>query len=350
MSAYDDFNSSHDLLTLVARHTGREVRYGKNIQCPFHDDGTPSFSVYVDKHDGKQKYKCFGCPAGGDAVAFIAATENISMSQVVSGERGQSRPYTPPPQKHVKTAKSFDVAHEQVVSWRNALQDHALFIEWLEARGISSEAAYTYELGFIAGWNGYDWISIPLYDFNADGEAELVGVERRRDPYRDHEPYTDKAPKYKTNGDKVPFNLTRVMAGNANQLVILETAFDAVLWQSVVGEDYQQAIAANIGLITSEHVGLLGIFGDILIVADNEERGLSWAQDLKRMIRRAQIIHTKHHKDLGELAQADIMRARRFVAKASVAPDPFEAFGIELGGVIVPLATPAQAAVSEVRS
>lgn len=41
--------------------------------CPFHNEKTPSFTVYPDT----QSFYCFGCGAGGDAVTFIKKIENL---------------------------------------------------------------------------------------------------------------------------------------------------------------------------------------------------------------------------------------------------------------------------------
>lgn len=41
--------------------------------CPFHNEKTPSFTVYPDT----QSFYCFGCGAGGDVVRFISKIENL---------------------------------------------------------------------------------------------------------------------------------------------------------------------------------------------------------------------------------------------------------------------------------
>ena len=41
--------------------------------CPFHNEKTPSFTVYPDT----QSFYCFGCGVGGDAVTFIKNIENL---------------------------------------------------------------------------------------------------------------------------------------------------------------------------------------------------------------------------------------------------------------------------------
>lgn len=47
--------------------------------CPFHNEKTPSFTVYNDT----QSFYCFGCGAGGDAVGFIKKIENLDYIDAV---------------------------------------------------------------------------------------------------------------------------------------------------------------------------------------------------------------------------------------------------------------------------
>lgn len=47
--------------------------------CPFHNEKTPSFTVYNDT----QSFFCFGCGAGGDAVTFIKKIENLDYIDAV---------------------------------------------------------------------------------------------------------------------------------------------------------------------------------------------------------------------------------------------------------------------------
>ncbi|MCD7797556.1 MAG: DNA primase [Clostridiales bacterium] len=47
--------------------------------CPFHNEKTPSFTVYHDT----QSFYCFGCGIGGDAVGFIKRIENLDYIDAV---------------------------------------------------------------------------------------------------------------------------------------------------------------------------------------------------------------------------------------------------------------------------
>lgn len=50
---------------------------GRNIWglCPFHNEKTPSFSV----NPAKQRFRCFGCNAGGDVIDFIMKYHGIDF-------------------------------------------------------------------------------------------------------------------------------------------------------------------------------------------------------------------------------------------------------------------------------
>ena len=69
-----------DIVELVGnyvqlKHKGR--LYGG--LCPFHSEKTPSFYVYPDT----QSFYCFGCGAGGDAIAFAKKINSIDYPEAV---------------------------------------------------------------------------------------------------------------------------------------------------------------------------------------------------------------------------------------------------------------------------
>jgi DNA primase len=56
-------------------------RAGRNLNglCPFHNEKTPSFTVYTDT----QSFYCFGCGAGGDVFTFTRKIENLDYIEAV---------------------------------------------------------------------------------------------------------------------------------------------------------------------------------------------------------------------------------------------------------------------------
>ena len=54
--------------------------------CPFHDERSPSFHVTP----AKGLYHCFGCQAGGDAIAFLMQLQGLTFAEAVERLAGRS--------------------------------------------------------------------------------------------------------------------------------------------------------------------------------------------------------------------------------------------------------------------
>ncbi len=61
----------------VLRFYGITLKGGKCL-CPFHHEKTPSFSVK------KERYHCFGCGRGGDAITFVMEYLNLSFPEALA--------------------------------------------------------------------------------------------------------------------------------------------------------------------------------------------------------------------------------------------------------------------------
>ena len=70
-----------DIVQVISEHVILK-KAGRNYQglCPFHKEKTPSFSV----NPQKQIFKCFGCGAAGDAIAFLMKITNQGFTEVIS--------------------------------------------------------------------------------------------------------------------------------------------------------------------------------------------------------------------------------------------------------------------------
>ena len=64
----DEILERVDLVALVGRHVELK-KSGKSFKgrCPFHQEKSASFYVTPEL----KRFKCFGCQAGGDAIAFV---------------------------------------------------------------------------------------------------------------------------------------------------------------------------------------------------------------------------------------------------------------------------------------
>ncbi len=126
-------------------------RFGHYLKgaCPFHHEKTPSFTVSPDK----AIFYCFGCQAGGDAIAFFAQIERISQLEAAR-----------------ELAKRFGIEIPEDASFDQQAQDEAdrylqvcaLTSEWcreqykrsspvqayLMQRGISAKTIDEFAIGF----------------------------------------------------------------------------------------------------------------------------------------------------------------------------------------------------------
>ena len=69
-----------DIEQIISSYTPLKRR-GKNLVglCPFHNEKTPSFTVYPES----QSFFCFGCGAGGDVTSLIRRAENLDYTEAV---------------------------------------------------------------------------------------------------------------------------------------------------------------------------------------------------------------------------------------------------------------------------
>ncbi|MGE7207048.1 DUF7146 domain-containing protein [Sphingomonas sp. NPDC019816] len=71
---------------------------GWSARCPFHEDGTPSFTIF----DNDRKFQCFGCgcEARGDVIDFVRRLHNVGLREaiaILNGEAASGRVSQPKP-------------------------------------------------------------------------------------------------------------------------------------------------------------------------------------------------------------------------------------------------------------
>lgn len=75
-----ELRSKIDIEEIIAPYVNMRRR-GRTYTglCPFHNEKTPSFTVYPET----QSFYCFGCGAGGDAITFVRRMENLDYMEAV---------------------------------------------------------------------------------------------------------------------------------------------------------------------------------------------------------------------------------------------------------------------------
>jgi len=143
-----------DIVELIERHVPLK-RAGREYQacCPFHDEKTPSFTVSPQK----QFYHCFGCGAHGSAIGFLMNHEGLEFVDAVeelAGHVGLTVPREAGTRSRPRNSL-YDILDDANQFFRDQLGKNAEATGYLKKRGLSTEIATEFEIGFApSGWDG----------------------------------------------------------------------------------------------------------------------------------------------------------------------------------------------------
>ena len=146
----------------VARRNDIEELIGQYVQlrrrgrtltglCPFHNEKTPSFTVYPDT----QSFYCFGCGAAGDAITFVRKINNLGYVEAV--KQLAARAGMPMPEEDDKESRQRSrmlemnrCAARYFYEQLNAKTPQAAEARryWKEKRGLSDGAIRRFGLGY----------------------------------------------------------------------------------------------------------------------------------------------------------------------------------------------------------
>lgn len=151
----DLVNSSNDIVEVVSQYLPLK-RSGRNFTalCPFHTEKTPSFTVSSEK----QIFHCFGCGAGGDALAFVMRKENMTFPEAVRHLARRANIQLPgiDPRAASKREKLFELQGlaADYFHWgltRSRAGERAR--EYLSRREISPASVKNFKIGYAQpGW------------------------------------------------------------------------------------------------------------------------------------------------------------------------------------------------------
>lgn len=139
-----------DLVALVQRHVELK-KSGRSFKgrCPFHEEKSASFYVTPEL----KRFKCFGCQAGGDAIAFIQRYLGKSfvdavrdLAREVGVDLSGAEDPSAKERQQLREVTALAQAHFQRLLWDEA--EGRLGREALAARGVSEETARAFGLGW----------------------------------------------------------------------------------------------------------------------------------------------------------------------------------------------------------
>jgi len=297
-----------DLVTLVAERVVLKQK-GRLFwgNCPFHGEKTPSFKI----DPATQLWHCFGCGKGGDAYKYVMLSENVDFVEAVRGLADRARIEivaeaggVPRGRKERLTAASEAAAafYHEVLS-KSSSPAAAKAREYLGKRGLGSDVAKTWTLGFAPGGNalvkhltGAGFSADEIVDANLAFKSDRGGQMRDRFYERIMFPIRDlqgrviafggrvienKEPKYLNTTDTPIFHKSANMYGidrakaqiTSNGTAIVVEGYTDVI---ALHEAGMTNVVATLGTaLTREHVRLLSRFAKrVVFLFDGDAAGM----------------------------------------------------------------------------
>ena len=301
-----DLQEKVDIDEVISSHVSLRRR-GKTLVglCPFHNEKTPSFTVYPDT----RSFYCFGCGAGGDVISFVRRIENLDYIEAVKAVAqiaGMSMPEDGYDDTLSKKRMRLLAANREAARFFNAClmdEKNRFAFDYFLKRGLSPNTIRKFGLGYAPN----DWRKL-IEHMRSKGftEEELVlaNLARRSekngrtscyDNFRNRVMFPiidlrgnviafggrvmdDSKPKYINTSDTLVykksngvFALNFAKNANENKLILVEGYMDVIaLHQAGFGN----AIACLGTAFTSEQANLLSRYADeVIICYDNDEAG-----------------------------------------------------------------------------
>ncbi len=307
----DDFiqqiRDNNNIETVIGSYIDLKRR-GKNLVglCPFHNEKTPSFTVYPDT----ASYYCFGCGAGGEVINFIRNIENLDFIESVkllADRAGLQIPETDNYDDAIAKMRrriyeanreAARFYHENLFTEKGKQQ-----LDYLLGRGVSPKMIKHFGLGAAPD----DWHALAEHlknkGFNRDElvaanllrSSEKNGKRYYYDAFRNKVMYPvidlrgnvvafggrvldNSKPKYINTSDTLVykksnelFALNFAKNGNDRKLILCEGYMDVIALHQA---GYENAVAGLGTALTPEQVSLISRYADeVALCYDSDEAG-----------------------------------------------------------------------------
>ena len=302
----EQLRMNNDIVSVISPYVDLRRR-GKNLigLCPFHNEKTPSFTVYPDT----QSFYCFGCGAGGEIISFVRRIENIDYIEAVKSLADRSG--MPMPEDGyddsliIKRKRVYEMNKEAAKFFHQTLmsEEGKVALEYYLSRGYTMSTIRKFGLGYAP--DSWDSLLRHLrklgYSYEEVYEADLAKKSTKTDKTRYYDNFRnrvmvpiidvrgrvvafggrvldDSKPKYVNSSDTLVykkslgvFSLNNAKNSNDGQLMAVEGYMDVIaLYQA----GFTNTVAALGTAFTPEMAKLLSRYADeILLCFDNDEAG-----------------------------------------------------------------------------
>ena len=282
-------------------------RRGKNLVglCPFHNEKTPSFTVYPDS----QSFYCFGCGAGGEVIGFIRRAENLDFYEAVRYLADKAGLVMPSEgfdnSMAEKRRRMYEINKEAARFFNSCLftEEGKEGLDYYKSRGMKKSTITRFGLGYAPNkWDGLlkhmrqkGYSYEELYEANLANKSEKDGRVRFYDSFRNRvmvpiidvrgnvvafggRVLDDSKPKYINSSDTLVYKKSLGVFGmnfaknsGEKSLILVEGYMDAITLHQA---GFTNVIACLGTAFTGEMAHLLARYADeIILCYDSDEAG-----------------------------------------------------------------------------
>lgn len=269
--------------------------------CPFHNEKTPSFTVYPDS----KSYYCFGCGAGGDIITFVRKYENLEYIEALkflADKAGMPMPDDTDNSEANKRKRILEANKLAARFFFNCLNsDEGRDARaYLRRRGLTDATITRFGLGYApAGWSQLrDFLRSKGYTYEEMIEAGLCNEGRNGSCYdffrervmfpvidvrgqviafsgrtmgSDSRKYLNTRDTPVFNKKKTLFSLNFAKNADTGRVILVEGQMDVI---SLYQAGFTDAVATLGTAITEEHARILTRYvSEVLISYDADEAG-----------------------------------------------------------------------------
>ncbi len=288
MDIINELKSRADLVEII----GKRVTLNKkgNLYtglCPFHQEKTPSFTVYPNG-----TWHCFGCHKGGDVISFIQEIDNKSFPEVIK-ELGDQFGIEVGHKESEERVRNRAILAEAKLMYISSLKKHPEILKYLNDRvtekGVQLgelgyappdlsvqysllRKGYTAEMLIAAGLARshdsklrpffWDRIMIPIHN----KMGQVCGFGARVLPGKEGPKFINSpAPAFEKGSMLYGMQWVDQKAGN---ITVVEGYFDAL---ACAAKGYRNTVAVMGTALTDQHIR--GLRGKLIIALDSDNAG-----------------------------------------------------------------------------
>lgn len=302
----EQLRANTDIESVISPYVNLRRR-GKNLVglCPFHNEKTPSFTVYPENGS----FYCFGCGVGGDVITFVRRMETLDYMEAVkqlADRAGMALPEDGYDDTLAKKRTAVLAANRAAAKFFHAqlyTEQGRRALDYFLDRGLAPETIRHFGLGFAPNdWRalkrhlneqGFDDVLLEsanlLRRSDKNGKVSYYDNFRNRVMFPIIDPrgnviafggrvLDDSKPKYINTSDTLVykksngvFALNFAKNGNDGKLIIAEGYMDVIALHQA---GFTNAVACLGTALTKEQANLLSRYADTIILSyDADEAG-----------------------------------------------------------------------------